>query len=144
MKVLYKKYKLLRKNFRSYLDIQPNEAKYLMSGYCTELVDEITIVYRKYTEKDDKKFNDSPHLYKAKIYGVRAKDNSSGRYCFIYIYFRYYLIKCNSLDAAYELIPIIKEQNILNDKIIALEHKSYELYRKQKKIASESNKKTAA
>lgn len=134
----YRKLRSLRCRFDNSLNVSPNEANYLLSGHCTELIDMISVRDRKYTEEDDKKLNDSPHDYYAKIYGVVAANQSKGRYCYIYLHFERFVIKCWCLEAAYSLIPTLKECCKLSDKISKLLDERKISYKREKKLKQKS------
>lgn len=92
----------LRSNtFNSALWVHENEAKYLMSGLATELIEQYHI----------------PRVYDseawAKIYGVVASDKEKGRYVWLYLHYGYHLWRCQRLQDAFELIEKLKEHNKL-------------------------------
>ncbi len=134
----YRKLKSLRCKYGNSLNVCPNEAKYLLSGHCTELIDVISIRERKYTEDDDNNFNKQPHEYLAKIYGAVAANKSDGRYCYIYLHFEWFVIKCWNLKSAYDLIPTFKECCEVNDKIDKLYKERSKIYKREKRLSQNS------
>jgi hypothetical protein len=80
------------------------EAKYLLSGHATELIQStwLTCVY----ERDAS----------SKIYGIVAADKSNGRYVWVYLYYRHHIWKCNTIRQALEIEDKIKKHNELEMK----------------------------
>ena len=99
---------------RGTIPVSDEEAKYLMSGYSTELIESPWLLYN----------SDS----RAKIYGVVAANKQFGRYAWIYLHYSCRLWKCHSLEYAYEILERLKhflalqkEQEELEKKIRASE-----------------------
>jgi hypothetical protein len=88
-----------------------NEAAYLMSGRSTELIDQIMISYS----------NDCFHY--AKLYGVVASDQKSGRYCYIYLHYKRNLWKCYSIKGAFDIAEKLSEHDKLEQKFMRLKKK---------------------
>lgn len=111
--VLEKQLKVLNKNLhsRNHLSVMEQEALYLMKGFATELIDKVFLL------------NVNKKTTFAKIFGVQAKDQSNGRYVWIYLFYNNSLFKCHNLKIAYEVIDDIKEINNLERKIDKLSRK---------------------
>jgi|GEM_PF-4526566 len=75
------------------------EAKYLINGHATELIQRSWL----------------PCIYEresfSKIYGVIAADNSNGRYVWVYLYYRNHIWKCHNIRKAFEIEDKIKKHN---------------------------------
>ena len=114
LEMLEKKHRLLQRKLlaTNQLNLIENEAMYLMKGHATELIDKVWIPNRHISSSY------------AKIYGVIGKDNSNGRYLWIYLYFDENLYKCYDLKKAFELSEKLKEFNELEMKIFKLNKKN--------------------
>lgn len=111
--ILEKQLKVLNKNLqsRNQLFVMEQEALYLMKGYATELIDKVFLL------------NKNRAATFAKIFGVEAKDQSNGRYLWIYMFYNNSLYKCYDLRSAYEIIDDLKVFNDLDRKIDKLSKK---------------------
>jgi len=111
--VLEKQLKVLNKNLqsRNNLFVMEHEALYLMKGYATELIDKVYLL------------STNRKTAFAKIFGVEAKDQSNGRYLWIYLFYNDSLYKCYNLRSAYEITEELKEINELERKINKLSKK---------------------
>ena len=111
--VLEKQLKVLNKNLqsRNQLSVMEQEALYLMKGFATELIDKVYLL----------SINRKTAF--ASIFGVEAKDQSNGRYVWIYLFYNNSLFKCYNLKIAYEVIDDLKELNNLERKIDKLSRK---------------------
>lgn len=111
--VLEKQLKVLNKNLQSknQLLVMEHEALYLMKGFSTELVDKVYLL------------NKNRVTTFATIFGVEAKDQSNGRYVWVYLFYNNSLYKCYNLGFAYEIIDDLRELNNLEIKIDKLSKK---------------------
>lgn len=105
--VLEKQLKILNKRLLSntQLSVSEQEAEYLIKGFATELIDKSWVL--------DKNRN----ITYAKIYGVQAKEQSNGRYLWIYLFYNNSLYKCYNLKLAFDIIDELKKICELERKI---------------------------
>lgn len=88
-----------------------SEAKYLLNGHATELIQKSWL----------------PCFYEreaySKIYGVIATDNSDGRYGWIYLHYRNHIWKCCNIRQAFEIEDKLKKHNEVEEKKYRLRKK---------------------
>lgn len=123
---LEKRLRVLNRSLLSenHMRLDESEANYLMKGHATELIEKVWLP------------NTHHNSSYAKIYGVQAKDNTNGRYLWIYLYYRGSLYKCYDLKRAFDLIDRLREVNQLETKEIKVNKK---IVAKQKLLQMSSN-----
>lgn len=93
---------------QNHLNLVEQEAEYLMKGFATELIEKVYIL------------DENRSMAYAKVYGVIAKDQSFGRYVWIYLFYDEHLYKCRDIKSVYDLIDVLKEVNQLKREVVRI------------------------
>lgn len=89
--------------------IPPKEAKYLMGGSVTEMIESqfVKLTHREGDYED--LTEDQEEERKAFIYGVRAENEKYGRYVWLYVRHDYHLWRCYGIERAIEIIKDLRD-----------------------------------